>query len=706
MTRTLISLTTFVFLTAGVAQATQADIAMLPPQRSVVITAADYTGTLDGRIVRMHADYSIRVLRDGWTEFPLQLTGVVITGVEFTGRSKQAVILPRDNGYALAFERAGEYQVRVTFTMPLHEDNAHSVVGLHIPQSTFSTMRLELPLKAVELREQDQLYITVEQHRGDRLTLVAALGSRRHVDMRWLTKPTRATAHVEPIVHGTTHTLLEFDADLVRWHSVVQYQIARGEINQFTLRLPKGVNLVNVRGPGIDDWNIQSTEGEERQLVVQLNRPLRDENYRLILEGEQRVETDVERYLTPVLALESVQRDHGIVAIASSGVSELAVHVEDTTAQRIDVRELDSALLRGTEHPVLFAFRYRQQPYQIALTMTRHEYLPVLTAVAETGELVSVLTDQGHLITRAAFLVKSNKRQFLGVRLPEGAELWSSVVGGRAVKPVASPGGGILISLQTEGSTDQGVPVELVYMEQQPDLGLFGHLRLESLTLDIPTTAANWALYMPTRVKPMRWGGNVERGASAFRFVDEPVLMASLPVGSFELSNSNRGLLGALGGSREPRSQVVAELKRKTAQIKEYSHHQRSFRDRAVGKSVSNMGGDSLYGEQEAMRYEEDAQTRPDALLAPQMSNENLGLFYMDGSSLAQDAGVLPLRVRLPRSGKAHLFHRLLTTQEPLVIEADYLNPQLPAAMWPAMLGLLGMGLVPVGGMIFVKRRR
>ncbi|MBI3010939.1 MAG: hypothetical protein HYY58_00385, partial [Candidatus Omnitrophica bacterium] len=67
-----------------------------------------------------------------------------------------------------------------------------------------------------------------------------------------------------------------------------------------------------------------------------------------------------------------------------------------------------------------------------------------------------------------------------------------------------------------------------------------------------------------------------------------------------------------------------------------------------------------------------------------------------------EETGILPLKIRLPKSGNVYRFNRLMTTQDALTLDATFVH--LPFSWFPfAALGLL---LLPVGGIMAFRLRR
>ena len=74
-----------------------------------IIETADYTGEVKEQIARLEARYTIRVIRDGWTEIPLALQGVTVTDIKLEKKVGEAYIRPQGSTYVLATMRKGTY---------------------------------------------------------------------------------------------------------------------------------------------------------------------------------------------------------------------------------------------------------------------------------------------------------------------------------------------------------------------------------------------------------------------------------------------------------------------------------------------------------------------------------------------------------------------------------------------------------------------
>lgn len=660
---------------------------VVPPTPSIpwVIESAAYAGRITEQIARLQAVLEIRVMREGWVEIPLPLSGATITSVEVMRKPAEAHLVPRGGAYVLTTSRKGSYTVKIEFSTRLVSDSQYEGVTFGIPQAGFSTLSLRVPRKDVELRTSEQLYVERRPDgKSGGVLLTAHLASSDRVDVRWATRPA-TPIKVEPMLYGEVSTLVVLEEQLAHVTSVIDYRITQGELRELMIELPQTLQVLNVRGAGIDGWRVEDVP-ERHQLFVKLNFALKETNYRLVIEGEHALQAEPPTYQLPELRLVGVKQDRGQLAIATSGSLEVTAGSLDGLT-RIDSKETSDLLKAATTFPILMAFRYHQHPFRASLNVTRYQDLPVLNAIAEQGELVTILSRQGEVLMRAVYAIRANKKQFLGVLLPSQATLWSCLVDGRSVKPVNGEKGQLLVPLATANTADQPIVVELVYFEQRPVLSRLGRLKLNGPVLDIPTTIANWLVYTPRQVRFLRTAGNLEQGASLFAFVDEPFTQLAYAAASPQLGEGLAPFKAYKASEDDKTAPASASLNAPVGQAA--SDHDELKRSR-IAKFASRLGGlaesRESFGGGRSGREDKD----------------NMELAVQALATRMQEAGIFPLRIRLPKAGTVHRFNRLMTTQEALELNATFVN--LPTMVLP-FAGLMLL-VVPIGGLAIIRFRR
>jgi len=401
-----------------------------------------------------------------------------------------------------------------------------------------------------------------------------------------------------------------------------------------------------------------------------------------------------------------VKQERGEMAVARSGNIELSAQTAEGV-NRIDVRELSDLLRSSSSAQAALAFKYHQHPFRVTLTLTRHQDHAVLAAIAEQAELATVVSQQGELLTRAVYLIKANKKQYLTVILPTEATLWSCIVGGKSVKPVEGESHELLVPLDAMSDTTASIPVELVYFEHRPALVRLGHLTMQGPVLDVPTTVANWVVYTPNDIKLLRVGGNLARGMAPFEFVEDPFTQVAY-------AQSASGMAGdQLQEASQDKVRFFnnGNLRAKTAEV--------ISRQVALGTTsqpaatpipVLSDGMDDGKGRPyrgDPRNSVFDGDISDHATIGGRESGQNdeerFEALMGTLGKRANESGILPLKIHLPKSGTVHRFNRLMTAQDALKLDATFVHVPMP---W---IGFAAIGLVlimlPAGGVALYRRK-
>ncbi|MCP4248770.1 MAG: hypothetical protein GY778_17135, partial [bacterium] len=104
----------------------------------------------------------------------------------------------------------------------------------------------------------------------------------------------------------------------------------------------------------------------------------------------------------------------------------------------------------------------------VGLSSTVHEKYVIPSALATEARFTTYLGTDGSQQTEAIFEVANVGQQFLTVRLPKGAKLWSVQVAGRQGRPRLSDEGDYLVAM-TRSTKPQRVKV--VYAWRDPNAG-------------------------------------------------------------------------------------------------------------------------------------------------------------------------------------------------------------------------------------------
>jgi hypothetical protein len=197
--------------------------------------------------------------------------------------------------------------------------------------------------------------------------------------------------------------------------------------------------------------------------------------------------------------------------VEGTGTLELASSERDDL-HRIDVRELNAALLSLARYPVLSAFRYQHSAGAappLSLAVTRFADAGVLAAVAERATATTLVTVEGRTLTEVALWVQNRAQPFLKVTLPTGASIVSVEVAGESAKPVLGADG-TRVPLLRPGFRPSGpYAVSFVYVHGGTPLTNKGVMPMTLPKMDMPIGFVEWEVFVPDRYRVRHVDGNV-----------------------------------------------------------------------------------------------------------------------------------------------------------------------------------------------------
>ena len=213
-------------------------------------------------------------------------------------------------------------------------------------------------------------------------------------------------------------------------------------MNELKAKLPADMTLLDVTGKGIRDWSVN----DDGLLTVLLNYAA-EGTYRWQLEMERVLEdNDKLNESAPLVEPIEVERYKGWVGVQASGTLELA-SAQAKNATIVDVRTLPADIIGVNNQPVLLGYKYIGGQVEIPLEIYKHDEVDVLVTLLDQANATTMFTAEGRRLASVTYDVRNNRRQFLKLGLPEGAELWSASVAGQSVQPAKGGDDKILLPL-------------------------------------------------------------------------------------------------------------------------------------------------------------------------------------------------------------------------------------------------------------------
>ena len=579
------------------------------------VASARYDGEVTAdNTVRIRASMDIVVWKPkGWVRIPV--IGDTVAPVSVTLDGKETSLSAGASGwFMLMLEGPGRHKLDISFFV--NSTFEEGVVSFAFPcsRTPLTHMKLRLPTPDAGVHVPAAASVLTERE-TDSLTAEIVFRPTDRLGVNWtLPSALRKPKPVEEArVTCLTSTLASVTERYITCESRLHYDVLRGGLDTLRLRLPSEVNVLTVNGQGAAWSRSESDDGQ--QIEVKINHMVKD-RYELAIRYEAPFENEIVSVKVPELIVEDIVCETGYIGVTARGNVEINASAEVEGLTRVDISDLPTAVRAMSPNPILLAFKYTEHPYLLAMDVRKLADVPVRVASIDRAEFTTVVTDEGMVVTRAAYDVRNNVKQFLRVDVGEDAEIWGAEVGGQVVKPARDKQSStILIPLFKSIETNRRLgtfPVELVYMERMSRMPkLTGKLDLRAPATDILANEVRWEVLVPEGQQVYRSRGDVK------------------PIESGRAASFRRGPTAA----RE-----ATGTKRATA------YRLREGIERFMITDINNPAGSA-------------------AAMSPRRSSGAAGRRAPDARADVAIAGVLPVRIDLPVEGIAHYFKRAIVSQ-------------------------------------------
>jgi hypothetical protein len=278
--------------------------------------------------------------------------------------------------------------------------------------------------------------------------------------------------------------------------------VIQGEAAEFKLPLPSGYELTTASGNSLESSDV--TNGF---LTLRVHDPGRRNHQFLIALERNNRETQTE---APLLTFTDAQRETGELLVEGDGAMELKAS-ESGGLRRMDVREA-GAITRSLSHfPLQAAFRYNRRASDAPkLQLEWRQFLDadVLSAVAERATVTTLTNIEGRTLTEVSLRVRNHAKPYMKVELPPGVQLLSAEVEGERVKPLEDPDGSRVPLLRAGLDSSKAYNVSFVYYNSGARFAKSGAYNMGLPKLDIPVNLLTWEVSLPERLEVKQFGGN------------------------------------------------------------------------------------------------------------------------------------------------------------------------------------------------------
>jgi len=396
----------------------------------------------------------------------------------------------------------GSYAVSLGVAAPLTIEAGRASFNLPVPLAGSVLLNLELPGNHANVRVEPGL-VTKRDTANGQTMIEAALEPGKPARIWWTTREIAApVAQREVRFLSDIKSVVSVGDSQLRVTALCDVTVIQGEAGEFKMPLPAGFELTTASGN-----TLESSDVSGNILTLRVHDPARRNHQFLIALERTNRETKVD---APLLAFTGAQRETGEVLVEGVGALEMLA-TESGGLRRMDVREA-GAITRSLSHfPLQAAFRYNRRATdapKLQLEWRQFSDADVLSAVAERATVTTLTNVEGRSLTEISLRVRNHAKPFMKVELPAGAQLLSAEVEGERVKPVLGADGSRVPLLRAGLDSSKAYTVSFVYINSGTRFGKSGAYDMGLAKLDIPVSFLTWELSLPDRVQVKQFGGN------------------------------------------------------------------------------------------------------------------------------------------------------------------------------------------------------
>ena len=483
------------------------DLASRPPQGpalapvGAVLSSANLRVRVERDSARGVFNLAGDVLRPGINKVPLVSSATLIEG-NVSGRP-----LPLDTEggiHAALLPGPGPFAVTLEWGTPLTFGPGRASFVLPAPYAGTVRATIDVPGDQADVHISAGL-ITKRSAADGRTTVDVTLRSGVQTEVWWSMRDSAPVAAAREVrLLDDVLTLMTLGDSDVRMVALVDVTVVQGEPRTIVVRLPGSYELTSISGS-----SLESTEQRDGNVTLALSDPAaRRHQFLITLERPHDGGSFVFDTVFP--SLPEAQRERGEVGIEGVGTLDLTATAQ--AMHRVDVRELNQALQSLARMPILAAFRYQRAgaaPNTMSVDVKRFADAGVLAAVSDRAVATTLVTSEGRALTEIKLHVQNRAQPFLKVALPAGATIVSAEVADEPVKPALGTDGTRIPLLRPGLKPNGGYTVSFVYMHAGSPFARKGEIQMTLPKMDVPIGVVEWELFVPDSYNVKATDGNV-----------------------------------------------------------------------------------------------------------------------------------------------------------------------------------------------------
>jgi len=490
---------------------------ILTPPVNYIITKAEYQGDMGQKSTTITATFTLEIFEKNeqcYRQIPFLPQSVGLEEVLLD--DKRALVTVINGWYHINTSESGHHKIRVKYYVSSNLDKGPQILKFPIVRTAITTFALTVPLEKVDLSISNAKEVITSQKGGSthiRAILPATDCVEVSAHRKYMT-PKGIAKDIPAKIYAETINLLSIEEDAVRITSRIKLNILQNTITNINAKVPENYTILDIRkknGSRMQEWHVNKT-GKGSIVNIPFETPV-EGNIAFDIITERLFKSEKTDIHFNGFKIQDAIRETGYLGAEKRSTAQ-ASPTSTEKLDRIDIKDLPYELINMSKRPLLFGFRYLRHPYNLGMTIIKHEELPTISSIIDMASIITIILEDGKILTKVNYTIRNTWKQFLKLDIPPDSEIWTVYVDSIRENASRSSDGKIMIPLarsRFKGELLKSFPVELIYYSKGDSLGSFGSKKIQFPTADIMITKMLWSVYLPEENHYLHFSGNVEK---------------------------------------------------------------------------------------------------------------------------------------------------------------------------------------------------
>jgi len=470
---------------------------------------ADYILDISSDSLKGKADFKVRSFHGG--EFRLLSSHVALTGLTINGIEEP--VIEKDGFYVVSMKRRKESTVSIEFVKNIERTEGKHNLQLVVPRASKNRIELRGILSQHVILNGLNFNEFETENMPKSVSLI--LPPTNEINISWQRSK---TGEKKARIFARRYSIVKIKDNTVYYRTICDYHVRDGYISSLSWILAEDCREIEVKGRGIHFTKIEK-EGSQQTARIDLVSPLKGE-YRLEISYAMGYKDQMSEIFT-ARPVEALNEDEYIVIGSREELQVVAV--EETGMREVAPSDVPAQLIKETDVPVFKAYHHINNKYRLNLAFIRYGEAEAVNTAVDKAEYEMYFSSLGKEIVQVTLQIRNTNNQFMTLKLPEGAVLYSAYSMDEPISLLRLKDGTILVRLKKSIESFSGYvtfPIDICYIlgnKTQPDR----QVSVTLPTLGVPTSYLKWRLILPQDSK-VKWKQMNVSGVD--QFADEKVM--------------------------------------------------------------------------------------------------------------------------------------------------------------------------------------